>query len=221
MRQVGRSIGALLLGVLVALVAILGFVALGSRLYPLPIGTDPSDTAAIQAAIAILPGGWFVLSLAGWIVGAFLASWIAAAVAGRARIVHGMVLTGLVLTRAILDVTAWPRPMWGWATALVLIPGTGYVGSRLGTPRLVGPVSWAAVGSLVSALILNLLAVGSGLSHLAILRRLARQELVPSATLSQTWTTEALLVSLQNTVIAVTALVFLVWLYRAYAAPVI
>lgn len=131
MRSIGRSVLALLLGALLAGVLIMAVEFLGSTLYPLPAGMDPHDPESIKAAMAHLPIGSLLLVLLGWIVGTFAGAWLAARIADRAPIAHGLGLGALFLAAGIVNMLEIPHPLWFWVLGVAVFLPAAYVGARL------------------------------------------------------------------------------------------
>lgn len=131
MRNIGRSILAVLGGGLVCAILIFAAEAVGSRIYPLPPGTDPTDLEALKAAMAEMPPGAYFFVLLGWFVGPLAGSWVAAKLAPGSPFVHGMIVAGLVAGSAILNLVVLPHPAWMWVAGPLVILGGGWLGARL------------------------------------------------------------------------------------------
>lgn len=135
MRSIGRSILAVLGGGVVCAILIFGVEALGSQIYPLPPGTDPTDLEALKAAAAELPLGAYLFLLLGWFVGPLAGSWVAARLAPGSPVVHGMIVAGLVAGGAILNLAVLPHPAWMWVAGPLVILVGGWLGTRLASRR--------------------------------------------------------------------------------------
>jgi uncharacterized protein YacL len=131
MRLILRSVGAVLLGAIVAGVLIACLEFLGSKIFPLPPGTDPMDMEAVKAAMANVPVGALLLVLFGWFVGTAAGAWIAARVAGRAPMAHGLIVGALLLTGGIANMLMLPHPSWFWVLAVAVFAVAAYLGARL------------------------------------------------------------------------------------------
>jgi hypothetical protein len=127
-----RSILAVLLGAVLAFVLVACVEAIGHVVYPLPADLDLSDSDSVNAAITAMPVGAFLFVLLAWVVGTFggavLASWLA----GRAPIVHGLVIGGLLLAAGVANMLMLPHPGWFCVVAVLLVPSAAYVGAALG-----------------------------------------------------------------------------------------
>jgi hypothetical protein len=105
---------------------------LGSLVYPPPPGMNPDDPAAVKAAMANLPAGALLLVLLGWIVGTFVGAWITAQKAERAPIGHGLVLGGLSLVGAVVNMLMIPHPVWFWIAGVAILLPAAYLGAKRG-----------------------------------------------------------------------------------------
>ena len=79
-----RSILGIVLGIVLAVVAIFGIQAVAMIVYPMPEGTDMNNPESLKAALAAMPAGAFVLLLVGYAVGTLAGAWLAATIARRA-----------------------------------------------------------------------------------------------------------------------------------------
>jgi hypothetical protein len=127
----GRSILAVLLALILTNVTIFAIEFAGHHVYPPPVGLHSSDPAALHDYMAQMPTGVFLFLLLGWAVGTAAGAWLAAYVSRRARILHGMIVGGLVMAAAIALMVHIPHPAWLWVVSLVSIPTTAYAGASL------------------------------------------------------------------------------------------
>ena len=126
-----RSILGVVLGAFVAVVVIFAIQAASMVVYPLPEGTDRSDAESMKAAISGLPMGAFALLLVGYALGTLVGAWIAATIARRAPVIHGLIVGGLFLIGNILNVSSLPHPMWYVAASVLMFLPVAFVGARL------------------------------------------------------------------------------------------
>lgn len=130
-RAVGRSILVVLAGAVVAGVLIAAIEAVSSAVFPLPPGLDLHDHEAMRQHIDSLPVGAFLFVLAAWAIGAFAGSWVAARIAARARLAHGLAVGALFLLAGVLTMLSIPHPWWMWVGGIVTLGGCSYLGARL------------------------------------------------------------------------------------------
>src|SRR5690606_9976286 len=84
--EMGRTIVAVLVGVISAWAVIMLFEFAGAAVYPPPRGGDLSDPDQLRAYIASAPAAAMSFVLAGWAAGAFLGGWVAAKLSHRHRL---------------------------------------------------------------------------------------------------------------------------------------
>ena len=131
MRRAGRSILAVVVGAVVAMILVSVVEMVSGLLYPLPADVDPPQPDLMQQYIARLPIGAFLLVLAGWAVGSFVGGWVAARLAGRAPLTHGLVIGLLFLAAGIMTMLMIPHPLYMWVGGIVLPLACSYLGARL------------------------------------------------------------------------------------------
>jgi hypothetical protein len=118
------SIAGVVSGIVAAFLIVLLLELLGHAIYPPPPGINLHDPEALKTIIDQLPLGAIVMVLVAWGVGSFVGAFDAAAIAGRARITHGMIVGGIVMSFAIVTMIVIPHPVWFMAASVfvVLIP---------------------------------------------------------------------------------------------------
>lgn len=126
-----RSVVAIVTGLLVAFLVVMGAEGVNARIHPLPAGVDLSDTNAMKQFVASLPASGFLLVLAGWFLGALLGGWVAARVARRSPMAHSMIVAVLLLCGGVANMLMLPHPAWVWIVGLALFLLGGCAGGRL------------------------------------------------------------------------------------------
>lgn len=122
-----RSIGGVVAGAIVAFVGVVAGDGLSYLLF-LPPGTDLTKPDVVKDLAAKMPTGAFLCILAGYVVGTLLGSWLAAKIAGRAHIVHGLVVGALPLAGAIFNMATIPHPLWFNIATVVAFPAAAFLG---------------------------------------------------------------------------------------------
>jgi hypothetical protein len=130
----GRSILAVLMGVVVGglLVAAVEFVS--HLIYPPPPGLNHSDVDALKGAMATAPAGALLLVLLAWALSSLGGGWLAASVARRSHTLHALIVGAILMAMGILNMLVIPHPPWFWLAALVLFLPAAYLGARLARP---------------------------------------------------------------------------------------
>ena len=107
-----RSILAIFLGVLAGGFTVFLIELPGTILYSPPPGTDMSDNEAMKKHLASLP----TVALAGvglaWTIGPLVGAWLAAFIARRAFLVHGLIVGTVFLAMDLIMLNMIPHPVW-------------------------------------------------------------------------------------------------------------
>ena len=135
MSSVVRSVGAVLVGLIAAMVFVVGVEALSAWLHPFPPGVDPSDLDALEAHVARYPAGVLLLVVVGWSLGTLLSSWLATRLGSGRHLAHGIVVGSILLVAAVANMLMLPYPIWFWISNLVAFPLCFSLGAYLGRAR--------------------------------------------------------------------------------------
>lgn len=126
-----RSIGAVVLGVIVAGLSVAFLQSLGHRVFPPPAEASSSDPEVLAKVLAEAPVGALLLVLVAWFLGTVIGAWVAARLVSEARAAHGLVVGGVMMIGGVVTMLQIPHPQWFMiAGALVFLPAA-YIGSRL------------------------------------------------------------------------------------------
>src|SRR3954451_15657230 len=128
----GRSILAVVVGVILATVAIFGVEMVCTLIDPLPPGFDPNDPAAMGDLLARMPATALLLVALAYFLGAAAGAGFAARVARRAPAAHAAVVGGLLLALGVVNLLTIPHPVWFWPVSLAAFPLGTSVGLRIG-----------------------------------------------------------------------------------------
>jgi hypothetical protein len=131
MKAIGRSVLAVVVGVIVTMGLIMGVETVCNYLYPPPPGLDASDHEAMGTYIADLPVGAFLVLLIGWAIASGVGAWVAARLAGRSPITHGLIVGAWFLAGAIMTMVMIPHPVWMVIGAIAALSGFSYLGARV------------------------------------------------------------------------------------------
>lgn len=132
----GRTVLAVIAGLLAMAVVVFAVEALGHRVYPLPAGIDFDDPASLQALMESLPVGALLFVVAAWALGTFAGAHLAARIARTHR--RGAAL-GIAVAMIVLvgfNASMIPHPAWVIALGLLLPVPLATAAWRLaGPPR--------------------------------------------------------------------------------------
>lgn len=121
-----RTILAIVLGAVTAVLTI-SLVEFAMRaLHPLPPGVSTTNTAALAAYAASLPASALVMVLFGWVLGAFDGALLAALVSRAHKRVAALVVGALVSAAVIANSLMLPHPVWMTALGVVLPVAAAY-----------------------------------------------------------------------------------------------
>ena len=126
-----RSILAIVVGVLVG-----GFVVFlielpGYFIHPPPPGLDMQDAAALKSHFEKAPLAALVGVAIAWTVGPFVASWLAAFIARRAFLIHGMIIGVIFMLLDLVNIVSFPHPWWLAVIGVVAPLISAYLGASL------------------------------------------------------------------------------------------
>ena len=139
-RTLLRSAGAVIAGLVVAMLAAAGVEAMSAVLHPFPPGADPTDLETCRLHVSRYPAGVLLLCGLGWGIGVFASTWVATRLGSQRHVAHGIAVGALLLGAAVTNMAMLPYPLWFWALNLVLFPAATWAGSSLGRARSpVGP----------------------------------------------------------------------------------
>jgi hypothetical protein len=110
MKSVLRSVLGIVLGILAAFIFFVAAEFAAFKVSPLPPDLDWNDGEAVSEAMKNVSTGAMLLVVLGYTFGTFAGAWVAAKVAGRTRVAHGMVIGVLFLLAFIGDLWTWPHP---------------------------------------------------------------------------------------------------------------
>lgn len=126
-----KSIGAIVAGLIVAVLVVMASEFVISMIYPPPAGVDLANREAMTAAIAKLPAGIFAGVLIGWAAATVSGGWLAGKLAGRAQAIHGLIVGMLMLIAGVANMLMFPHPVWMWVSGILILLVGGYLGGRL------------------------------------------------------------------------------------------
>ena len=127
-----RSVGAVLVGLLAALILIVGLEFLSSIVHPFPPGVDPTDYEACKAHVANYPASILLGVVVAWGLITFLSSWLATRLGSGRHVAHGIVVGSILLALAMMNMSMLPYPTWFSTANLILFPFGFFAGARLG-----------------------------------------------------------------------------------------
>src|SRR5262245_24164429 len=126
-----RSILAIIVGIIVGGIVVAIIEIPGNRLHPLPTGTDMSDWNAIRSHAGKAPLAAMVGVAIAWTVGPLVGACVAAFIAGRSFLVHGMIVGLIFLLLDLMMISSLPHPLWLTIVGIVAPLISSYIGATL------------------------------------------------------------------------------------------
>ncbi|MEZ5944050.1 MAG: hypothetical protein R3C18_21880 [Planctomycetaceae bacterium] len=127
-----RSIGAVVLSLIMAMVLLIAVEGFSAIVHPLPPGVDPSDIEACKAHVANYPGWVLAVVVPMWAATAFLSCWIATRLGAGRHPAHGIGVGALLFAAVTFNLLMLPYPIWFEAANYALFPLCIFAGVRLG-----------------------------------------------------------------------------------------
>jgi hypothetical protein len=143
MIPIARSVLAVFLGMISSFFLILAIEVLGGLAFPPPPGLDSPNAETAAAAWKLIAPGMFAIVLVAWAVGTFIGAGIAARIAPRWKVGHGMIIGVLLLLASINQMGMFPHPLWVWVVGVAEFLPVAYLGAKLVTAAPARPVPTA------------------------------------------------------------------------------
>ena len=126
-----RSVGAIVLGLAVALLLVIGLEVFSAVVHPFP--ADFSGTQdEICAHVANYPGWVLAVVVPAWGVTTWISTWLATRVGTARHPAHGVAVGGVLLLAIVLNMYMLPYPLWFEVINLIVSPLAIYWGVKLG-----------------------------------------------------------------------------------------
>jgi hypothetical protein len=125
-----RRIGAVIVGLIVAFILVFAAEGIAHKIYPPPPGMNMQDMERVKAFVATLPLSVMLIVLTGWLIATFVATWLAARIAGT--LFPGYIVGALLLCAGIANAIMLPQPIWFSIASIVIYIGATWVGARAG-----------------------------------------------------------------------------------------
>jgi hypothetical protein len=139
-----RSTYVLLAGLVVGFLFVAGIEGVSSALHPAPPGLDMNDPVALASFMKTIPTGLMLLVLLAWAVGTFAGAWVAARLARRSKLTHGLVIGVVFLLAGVANMGMIPHPVWMWVLGVAQFLPAAYLGAKLAARGPEPPVAATA-----------------------------------------------------------------------------
>jgi len=132
----GRTILGAVVGLAVAMLAMLLIEGLATMLFPPPPGIDPSSEAALAELVAKATLAMKAMVVFGWLLASFVGGWVAAKISRAHRVGAALVVGAAVVLGVIFNAVALPYPLWMTALGVLLPIPLAWWAARIATPRV-------------------------------------------------------------------------------------
>ena len=133
-----RSVGAVIAGLIVALILIIVVEGISAVFHPFPPGVDPNNYELCKAHVAQYPHWLLGVVVVLWGMIALVCSWLATRLGTGRHSAHGRVVGFLLFLPMIVNVATLPYPIWFGLFNLIAIPMATILGTMLGRGTIFG-----------------------------------------------------------------------------------
>ncbi|MEA2162930.1 MAG: hypothetical protein QOK37_1057 [Thermoanaerobaculia bacterium] len=131
--KVLRHVGGVIAGLIAAFALVASAEAIVHVLYPPPPGANMDDFEQVKKFVAALPLTAYLLVLAGWLIGTFVGTWLAAKIAQNP--IAGYVAGAILFALGVVNAIKIPQPVWFSIVSFMIYIGATWVGARAGRGR--------------------------------------------------------------------------------------
>ncbi len=131
MKEIIRNTFAAMVGAVTGVVLISMLQIFSQRLYPLPAGLDPANKEAMGEFIRTLPATAMLLVLASYAIGVTVGAWLAGKLSHNADRRQAVMVTILFVAASVMNLLAFPHPLWFWVANFAVVIGGGWLAVRL------------------------------------------------------------------------------------------
>ncbi len=126
----GRSIGAVFVGLLVTVLWIAALEWINSIFFPWPDGLQRDDREAVALVFNEKPAMLVGVAVV-YFVATVIGSWFGSRIGRRAHVIHGSIIGMVMLGISVMNLLALPHPVWFWVVGLAEFPVAGVLGGLL------------------------------------------------------------------------------------------
>ncbi|GAB4334408.1 MAG: hypothetical protein Kow0037_13120 [Calditrichia bacterium] len=132
MKDVLRTVLAVIGGIVLGGVINMGLVILGGKVIPPPAGVNVADPESLKASMHLFQPIHFLFPFLAHALGTLTGAWVAALISRSWQLLPGVIVGAFFLLGGIANVWMLPAPFWFEAADLLLayIP-MGWLGARL------------------------------------------------------------------------------------------
>lgn len=132
----GRTVLAVVAGLVVALLAMIAVEFLALQLWPPPAGLVLENEADLARLVELASPAKKAAVVFGWALAGFVGGWAAARISLRHRIGAAAAVGVLVVAGVVLNATSIPHPMWMNVLGVLLPVPLALLAARLAPKRM-------------------------------------------------------------------------------------
>ncbi len=125
-----RTALAIIAGLIVAVVFMLGWEAAGFLFFPPPDGMSLQNEADLARLVAMSSTGKKAWVVAGWALASFIGGWVAARISARHRGFAAISIGVLIVLGTLMNALAIPHPLWMNTLGFLLPVPLAWLASR-------------------------------------------------------------------------------------------
>ena len=126
-----RSVGSVILSLLVALVLVIAVEGFGAIVHPVPPGFNGTFEEMAEH-VARSPDWVLAVAAVAWGATVFVSTWLATRLGAGRHPAHGFVVGSLLILAVVFNMYQLPYPLWFEVFNLVAFPVAIYWGVKLG-----------------------------------------------------------------------------------------
>ena len=131
----GRSILAVIVGLVAASLAVLLIETAAHWMLPTPPGMDVTSRESMATAMQNLPVASLLAILVAWALGSFVGGWVAASIARSHQTRCAIIVAILIILSGIANMLMIPHPIWIWIGGIVLPIPCAMAGAQLAAAK--------------------------------------------------------------------------------------
>lgn len=127
-----RNVLAVIVGVIVASIAVFIGEVVGHIIFPPPEHIDVMDPNQLKTVIDELPLGALIAVIFAWAFGSFVGGFVTAKVAKSNRLAFPFITGGILMIFGLMTIVTIPHPMWFTTFGLAVYLPSAYLGGMVG-----------------------------------------------------------------------------------------
>lgn len=131
----GRSILAVVLGIVLGGVVVGGVEYVGRLAYPPPAGMDMNNPEVVKEYVAQAPVGALLFVPLAWALGSLAGGTLAAKLSRQSHTRNALIVGGVLMVFGIANLVMIPSPLWMWVVGIAVFLPAAYLGAKLATSR--------------------------------------------------------------------------------------